>query len=300
MSDRPAWDREGKDWPNRDASRFVEAGGVRWHVQVAGAGPVLLLIHGTGAATHSWRNVLPLLTEHFTVVAPDLPGHGFTGRGPQTLPAMAGALTALMAALDVKPDVIIGHSAGAAISSRMILDGMKAERVVALNPALLPFPGLAAQLFPTLAKMLFLNPFAPHIFARMAGPTREVARFMARSTGSQLDERGIDLYARLFRKSGHIAGTIGMMANWDLEALKRDLPSLRVPVHMIHGERDAAVPVAKAREAAALVPGATIEMLPKLGHLAHEEEPDLVAKRIIDLVVSISSSRPLSRDPASS
>lgn len=284
MSDRPVWDVEGKDWPNREHCRFIDAGGVRWHVQVAGAGPVLLLIHGTGAATHSWRDVLPLLARHFTVVAPDLPGHGFSGRGPQTLPGMAGAVAALLTKLDLKPDILVGHSAGAAIAIRMALDGLAANSIVALNPALLPFPGLAAQLFPTLAKMLFLNPFAPHIFARMAGPTREVARFMKKSTGSDLDAEGIDFYARLFRKPGHIAGTIGMMANWDLDTLKRDLPGLKVPLDIIHGERDAAIPVAKAREAAALVPGATIEVLPGLGHLAHEQQPDLIVERIIERI----------------
>ena len=72
------WQRDGGDWPNREASRFVRAAGLLWHVQVMGQGPVLLLLHGTGAATHSWRAMLPLLARHFTVVAPDLPGHGFT------------------------------------------------------------------------------------------------------------------------------------------------------------------------------------------------------------------------------
>ncbi|MFN5717015.1 MAG: alpha/beta fold hydrolase, partial [Bradyrhizobium sp.] len=72
------WSRDGTDWPNRNASVFVEAAGIRWHVQRMGEGPSLLLIHGTGAATHSWRDMLPLLARHFSVVAPDLPGHGFT------------------------------------------------------------------------------------------------------------------------------------------------------------------------------------------------------------------------------
>jgi magnesium chelatase accessory protein len=284
MSDHPLWEVDGRDWPNREYSRFVNAGGVRWHVQMAGAGPVLLLIHGTGAATHSWRAVLPLLAEHFTVVAPDLSGHGFTAKGPQTLPGMAKAVAALLVALDLTPQVIVGHSAGAAIAIRMALDGASAKTVIALNPALLPFPGLASKLFPTLAKMLFLNPFAPHIFARMAGPTREVARFMKKSTGSQLDADGVDYYARLFRKPGHIAGTIGMMANWDLETLKRELAGLKVPLNIIHGALDAAIPVTKAREAATLVPGATLDVLPGLGHLAHEEAPDVVVARIIEKV----------------
>ncbi|MDU3043759.1 MAG: alpha/beta hydrolase, partial [Bradyrhizobium sp.] len=61
MSDKPNWSVDGKDWPNRAASRFVDAAGLRWHVQMMGEGPVALLAHGTGAATHSWRDLAPLL-----------------------------------------------------------------------------------------------------------------------------------------------------------------------------------------------------------------------------------------------
>ena len=90
----PRWAVDGRDWPNRAQSRFVTAGRLRWHVQVFGAeeAPMLLLLHGTGAATHSWRAVAPLLAADFRVVAIDLPGHGFTtGRpmGGLSMSAMA-------------------------------------------------------------------------------------------------------------------------------------------------------------------------------------------------------------------
>ena len=284
MSNRPDWAVEGKHWPNRAASRLVSAGETRWHVQVAGDGPALLLLHGTGAATHSWRAMLPLLAAHHTVIAPDLPRHGFTADGPQTLPGIARGVEALLSSLKISPQVIIGHSAGAAIAIRMAIDGhVQPGAVIGLNAALLPFPGLASKLFPTLAKLLFVNPFAPHIFARMARVPGETGRFMARSTGSHIDADGIADYERLFAKPGHIAGTIGMMANWDLETLKRDLPGLDVPLHLIHGEHDAAIPPAKAREVAALVPGATLEIMPSLGHLAHEEQPETLAQRILSI-----------------
>jgi magnesium chelatase accessory protein len=286
MSDRPDWNLEGRGWPNAEFSRFLKAGELTWHVQVAGAGPVLLLLHGTGAATHSWRDLLPLLAGNFTVIAPDLPGHGFTRgvmRNGPTLPGMAAAVAALLKALDVTPSVIVGHSAGAAVGLRMVLDGcVSPQAFVALSPALLPFPGLAAQLFPTLAKILFFNPFAPHIFARMAGPLREVERFMGKSTGSEIDAVGIELYARLFRKPAHIRGTIAMMANWDLVPLQRDLPRLRLPLTVIHGDQDTAIAPDKAREAARLVPGARFEMLQRLGHLAHEEQPQRIAELILE------------------
>ncbi|MFM9978268.1 MAG: alpha/beta fold hydrolase BchO [Sphingomonadaceae bacterium] len=288
MSDRPDWDREGADWPNRAASRFVKAAGLTLHVQIMGAGPALLLLHGTGAATHSWRALMPLLAEGFTVIAPDLPGHGFT-RGVladgATLPSVARGVAALMTALEVNPAVIVGHSAGAAIAIRMALDRLAAPRaLVGLSAALLPFPGLAAQLFPTLAKLLFLNPFAPHIFARMAQSPGEVGRFLPRATGSTIDAAGVASYARLFAKAGHIRGTISMMASWDLDALKRDLPRLTVPLLLAHGERDSAIPIATVRDATALIPGARFESLGDLGHLAHEERPDLVAALIAKTV----------------
>ena len=65
------WARDGPHWPHRTASRFVDAGGCRWHVQVhraAPARPVLWLLHGTGAASHSWRGLVPLLAPHATLV----------------------------------------------------------------------------------------------------------------------------------------------------------------------------------------------------------------------------------------
>src|SRR3954470_13494112 len=112
---RPRWEMEGRLWPNREASSFVQAAGLRWHVQRMGQGPQLLLVHGTGAATHSWRGLAPLLARRFTVVAPDLPGHGFTeAPSPDrlSLPGMVAALDGLLRALDVSPALAVGHSAG--------------------------------------------------------------------------------------------------------------------------------------------------------------------------------------------
>ena len=294
MSSGPRWDVEGRDWPNRSTSRFIDTGRVRWHVQSFGADdlPVLLLLHGTGAATHSWRALAPMLATQFRVVAPDLPGHGFTtGRpvGGLAMPAMARAVGELMAALQLDPAIIVGHSAGAAVAIRMVLDGnAKPHAIVGLDAALLPFPGLAATLFPTLAKLLFVNPFAPHVFARMARTRGETARFLTRSTGSNIDVAGVAWYEELLRSPGHVAGAITMMADWDLPALKRDLPRLAVPLLLIHGESDTAIPIVNAREAVAMVGDGRLISLPGLGHLAHEEQPEQVAALIEEFVGEIS------------
>lgn len=273
------------DWPNIADSRSVRVGGIDWHVQEAGDGPVLLLLHGTGAATHSWRDMLHPLAQHFRVITPDLPGHGFTkGRPPTglTMPGVARAVAGLLGELNADPALIVGHSAGAAVAIRMVLDGLaKPAGIVGVAPALLPFPGIAQHLFPTMAKLLFVNPFAPHIFASFARGPGSVKRFLDRSTGSKIDAAGTAAYARLFAKSSHCAGAIGMMADWDLVPLKRDLPTLQVPMLVLHGDKDAAIALSAALDSVALIPGCALEVLPDLGHLAHEEAPDIVTDRVM-------------------
>lgn len=283
---RPDWNREGRDWPNRTASSFVKAGGLRWHVQRMGQGPVLLLLHGTAAATHSWRALMPLLAERFTVIAPDLPGHGFTSapkEGGYTLPAMAQSVAALLGEMGDTPAMTIGHSAGAAIAVRMALDGALTGPIVSINGALLPFPGFAAQLFPQMAKMLFLNPLMPRLFALTGQSESFVRRFLERSTGSRVDDAGARYYQRLFACSGHCAAALAMMANWDLDSLKRGLPTLKNAVALFAGEEDAAVPPSVADQVAALISSGTVRKFSGLGHLAHEEAPDMLAAAIIDI-----------------
>jgi magnesium chelatase accessory protein len=283
MGDRPVWEREGRDWPNREASRFVVAAGIRWHVQIAGTGPVLLLVHGTGAATHSWRGLLPLLARDFTVVAPDLPGHGFTGTPPAarlSLPGMAGALGELLRVLGKKPELVVGHSAGAAILAHMCLDGTLAPRLlVSLNGAMLPLRGMPGHVFSPIARFVVRFPLTRRIFAWQAADRRVVER-MLRSTGSTIDPAGVDQYVRIARTPAHAGAALTMMANWDLRPLEHDLPGLRTPLLLITGSNDRTIPPSDAVRVSALVPGAKLVSLPGLGHLAHEEQPARIAALI--------------------
>jgi magnesium chelatase accessory protein len=286
VSDRLVWNRDGLDWPNREASRFVRAGGLEWHVQVAGSGPEILLIHGTGASTHSWRDVLARLARTHTVVAPDLPGHGFTSSPSAegySLPGMARGIGDLMAALDLRPVVAAGHSAGAAIVIRATLDGLMAPRaIVSLNGALLPFGSVIGKFFSPVAKLLVSAPGVSDLLSRRAEKTDRVARIL-RGTGSRIDATGLELYARLFRNPGHIAGALGMMANWDLRSLTRDLPRLRAPLFLVAGGEDTAIQPQQMFQAKAMLPSATTTYLRGLGHLAHEEDPEALSDFIADV-----------------
>lgn len=278
-----AWARDGADWPNRGTSRFTRAGGVTWHVQRMGEGEPLLLIHGAGAATHSWRALMPALAPRFDVIAPDLPQHGFSraaGGGKQSLPAMARAMADLLEALGAAPAIVVGHSAGAAIALRLALDGRIAPRaIIGLNAALAPFRGLAGLLFPPAAKMLALNPATPWMVSAMAGREAQ-ARRLIEGTGSRIDASGLGHYRRLFARADHVSGALGMMAAWDLGPLLADLPRLATPLHLVVGTQDRAVPPDEARRLAAAHGVVRLHEVAGAGHLIHEERPDDIAAMI--------------------
>lgn len=263
---------------------------MRWHVQRMGAGPTVLLVHGTGAATHSWRGLAPLLADRFEVVAPDLPGHGFTEiPSPRhlSLQGMADAVGMLLRRLDRRPDLVVGHSAGAAIAAYMCLEGeIEPRALISLNGAFLPLHGLPGYLFSPTAKLLAATPFLPRLFARHAGAPEAVER-LVRSTGSTLDPVGIDLYRRLIASPGHVGATLSMMANWDLECLERNLSSLQLALYLLVGDNDRTVPPVEALRVRALVPEAQLVTLPGLGHLAHEERPERVAELITGIAADV-------------
>ncbi|RVU47237.1 alpha/beta fold hydrolase BchO [Rubrivivax rivuli] len=289
------WGDDGAHWPHRTHSQFLQVSGQHWHVQSwppprPGA-PTWLLLHGTGASTHSWRGLAPLLAPHVGLVAPDLPGHGFSGPAPigrAGMEGMAQAVRMLLRELGQAPAATVGHSAGAAIAVRWRLredagsSPAPAHTLFGLNAALLPLQGLAGTLFSPAAKLLALNPLAPHFFSWHATQGRMLARLLG-STGSTLDAEGAALYRRLIESPAHVAGALAMMAQWDLPALARDLPALRTMLHMVVGEADGTIPPGDAARVQRLQPSAQVHRLPGLGHLAHEEAPARLAALLLRL-----------------
>ncbi len=190
----------------------------------------MLLLHGTGASTHSWRSVLPKLASRFHVVALDLPGHAFTdlpSAGGLGLSGMSARVALLMRDIGVEPQWGVGHSAGAAVLARMSLDGSaNLRRIVSVNGAFVPLFGAAGLVMPALARIVTHVPFVPDFLAWRGGDPRAVARLLI-STGSHLDAEGLALYHRLFETRAHVAAALGMMAEWDLPGLWSELPNCR-------------------------------------------------------------------------
>jgi magnesium chelatase accessory protein len=250
-----------------------------------GAGPLLILIHGAGGATHSFRHLMPLLAPHYRVIALDLPGQGFSVLGPRgecALAAMARDIAILAKAEDWHPHAIIGHSAGAAIALELS-QRIPTTAVIGINAALAGFDGVSGWLFPILARTLALLPFVPQMFSKLAGNPQKL-RDLLTSTGSKLEPAGESQYLHLLQRPEHIAGSLAMMAQWNLDPLLRHLPQIKLPCLLITAQNDRTVPPEVSDRAATQLPNARRAHIPQYGHLVHEEAAPLVAAYIIDFL----------------
>ncbi|MEI6798960.1 MAG: alpha/beta fold hydrolase BchO [Pseudomonadota bacterium] len=276
------------DWPYRAASRHIACKPHLWHVQDVGTGPLVLLLHGAGGATHSFRHLMPLLAPHYRIVALDLPGQGFTvlgARGRCGLDPVAEDIAALIRQQGWQPFAIIGHSAGGAIAQRLA-ELLPLKAVVGINSALGPFEGVEGWLFPVMAKALALTPFVPRLFSKLAGTPAQVRQLIA-TTGSTLDAQGQALYLHLMQKPAHVSATLAMMSQWTLTPFLRRLKDQKVPSLLLTATNDRAVPPAVSARAAQVMPNATWHDITGYGHLVHEEAAELVAAPILAFLSSV-------------
>lgn len=255
----------------------------RWRVRDEGAGPCVLLLHGSGASIDSWAGVIPLLAKDFRVIAIDLPGQGETKLGTRMrsgLNAMAEDIAALMTTQDTEPVLLVGHSAGTAIALRMAETSHQGTPVIGFNAALAEFPGLAAVLFPALANILSLSPGAGDLIA-LAASKRSSTERLLKTTGGPITDEMVARYQQLITKPAHVKATLAMMAQWRIQPIRRALPGIASPVLFAVGGEDTTVPPKTSHEAAAMLPNAEVIERDDLGHLAHEQDPDWAAKVIV-------------------
>ncbi len=273
------------DWPARAHSRAVAAGGLDWHVQLAGHGPLVLLLHGSGGASFSWAPMLPALVERCTVLAPDLPGHGFTtGAKAQalTLPALREALATLLKALKLKaPALVVGHSAGAALALRWAADAPQPPHaVLGFAPSLVPPPPQYGQWLAPVVTPIATSAAVTSLLAWVAGPTGMIDGLLA-STGSRLPPAQKACYRRVFADPAHVRGAMSFMAAADLPSLLPACSGLKSAVHFVLGEQDRWIPERPLRRVIERhLPQATVERWPG-GHLLHEEDPARAAARVL-------------------
>ncbi len=245
-----------------------------------------LLLHGTGASTHSWNKLVPMLAEQRRVIALDLPGHGRYRSSQQTdysLPGMASSILRLIhqeQRLFDQEIIGIGHSAGAAILAQMSLqEPGTLSRLFSLNGAMVPLNGLARITFSPIARASANTRLLTGLFARRLQDPSVFERLL-RQTGSTLDADSMHAYQRLCADPAHVKGALRMMAAWQLERLYPQLHRLTLPVHLMAAARDRMIAPREACRLHQAIAGSTLDILEGLGHLAHEESPTDVARFI--------------------
>jgi magnesium chelatase accessory protein len=272
------------DWPNREHSRTVTIDSMRWHVQRAGSGPTVLMLHGTAGATHTWARVFSALRSTCDCIAIDLPGHGFT-RGAidaqMSLDAMTVAIERVLTGLDVSPKIGVGHSAGVAVllCAQARERGAGFDAIVGVNAALVPPLQFMQNVLQPVTRELFSFLPVTALAAAVLG-RGGLARQLMRTTGTVLTPAQESRYIALLSDERHVRAAVQMMARWDLPALQRVMATITCPVTLLHSQVEPWVPWRELDAATRTLPHRTLIDVPGAGHLIPEEKPELVVNAV--------------------
>lgn len=263
------------------ASQFVElTPGLTVHYRDEGKrdGRPLVLIHGSNASLHTWKQWVKILGENYRVISLDLPGHGLTGANPANVydnASYVGVVDALLQKLNVQHAVIGGNSMGGGVSWMYALS--HPEKVDAL--LLVDAGGQPHSKSGSL----------PIGFRLMRMPViKEAARFIAPRSifessvktsmhvQSKIDDALIDRYWDLNRYPGNREATMQRFSATGNRnyATKEKLAAIKVPVMIMWGEKDNLIPVSSARWFADAMPQAKLVIYPNVGHIPMEEIPE--------------------------
>ena len=234
------------DWPNRQISRSVQVGGLHWHVQISGKGPLILLLHGTGSSTHSWADLTPLLNPEAQILNVDLPGHAFTqGAAVEDLKLeeIASNLIGLIAELKLPwPTMVVGHSAGAPLALAFAVQAkVKPQIIIGFNPSLIPPPASYTQFFGPMLGPVTKSATLASILAKLA-PMSGMTDRLLDSTNTNLPETNRNYYRRLFTSPDHVRGAMNFMASANIDQVLNASAKLPTKLIWVIGESDQWVP----------------------------------------------------------
>lgn len=267
-----------------------------------GTAPVLWLIHGIGDSSRTWEDVLPLLAEGYTVVAPDLLGHGDSDkpRADYSIGGFANGMRDLMVVLGVERATIIGHSLGGGVALQFAYQyPERVERLVLVASGGLGaevHPVLRAAALPGASSAISLSVRTP-LRASVLGAARALAKL------GLLDVCDVEEVAQIWNglrdRATRAAFLRTLRAVVDLHGqsvTSRDRLYLTatIPTLLVWGQRDPVLPVEHARAAADALPGARLEVVARAGHLPHRSCPQGFADSLLGFVASTS---PATHDP---
>jgi pimeloyl-ACP methyl ester carboxylesterase len=272
----------------------VELHGQRVFYRHQGEGPAILLIHGITSSSRTWRAVMERLAEHHTVVAPDMLGHGHSGkpRGDYSLGAYASSLRDLLAILGIDSVTVVGHSLGGGIAMQFAYQfPNRLDRLVLVDSGGLGEEVSLALRAATLPGAEFVLPLLFSPLTRTAGRTAAglLSRLGLRASANVrglaegLDSLG-DADAR--RVFVHTARSVIDPRGQRVDARNRLYLSEDVPTLLIWGESDPIIPLEHGCRAQELMPQSRLEVFPGAGHFPFNDDPQRFAAVLGEFIAS--------------
>ncbi len=254
----------------------------KWFFLEQGQGPPLLLLHGLGASSFSWRHNLEVLAQKYRVLAPDLPPHGRTGpisADGYRLETLAAGVLAFLDRRGVDKAAVAGNSLGGSLA--LLLAHHYPERVAAL---ILLAPAAASTRVPLIFYPLRL-PGAGLFFASLLGPWMlPLALKLMYYRRELITPEVVAGYAPTFSTLARRLALRRLCRDlkpWPLMEVEALLQGIRQPVTIIWGEQDRILPVSQASWLKERLPQAEFHLLPEVGHAPQEEAPSRVNEIII-------------------
>jgi len=264
-----------------EAEHHVVLHGHRVSYRTAGSGPVVLLVHGIAGTSEQWAEVAPVLAEEFTVVAPDLLGHGQSAKpqGDYSLGAYAVSLRDLLVVLGHRRATVVGHSLGGGIAMQFAYEyPVFAERLVVVSSG-----GLGREVHPllraaTLPGAEIVLPWLAH--ERVLGAGGAVGQVLARlglRAGPDIAEmaRGYASLADAEARSAflHTVRAVIDYAGQRVNAADRLYLTSLLPTLIVWGRRDPLIPATHGEFAHGEMPGSRLEIFEEAGHFPHLDDP---------------------------
>jgi pimeloyl-ACP methyl ester carboxylesterase len=268
--------------------------------RMAGEGPAIVLLHGVTGSSTTWREVMPVLAERFTVLAPDLLGHGESAkpRGDYSLGAFASGIRDLMVALDIDRATFVGHSLGGGVTMQFAYQfPQRCERLVLVGSG-----GLGKEVSPLLRAVSLPGSelVLPVIMAPQIRQALDSIGSLLSRVGFRPSVRGREIwrsYSGLTELHGRVAFIHTVRSVIDVlgqrvSARDRLYLAQEVPTLIVWGGRDKIIPVDHAYAAHDLIPGSTLEVIPEAGHFVPFETPGPFLDALLSFIDSTEPANP--------
>jgi pimeloyl-ACP methyl ester carboxylesterase len=280
-------------------ARQIELHGHCVSYRIGGEGPLIVLVHGITSTSDCWREVMPWLADRFTVLAPDLLGHGESAkpRGDYSLGAYASGIRDLMTALGYKRGTFLGHSLGGGVAMQFAYQfPERCERLVLVSSG-----GLGQQVHVLLRAAAL--PGAEWVLPLIAGPVVRdagvaVGRFLSRlgvRPAPDLAEfaRGYASLADLEARQAfiHTLRSVIDPAGQRVSARDRLYLAAEVPSLVVWGGKDRIIPVRHGQRAHEEMPGSRFVELPEAGHFPQLDQPRAFVEALLEFMADTRPAR---------